>query len=630
MATDVTSTVLEVVVGGEDGTHVRSTVLEVVVAPDVDSTQVHSVVLEVVVAPDLPTGPGGAGPDCGSNELGDDLWWALDVDIAGVEHHFATRAGTAGGTLYRSGLGGLSLSKLDDLTTAVDVEIETDDDWATSFGAAQWLLDGGRASLYLVVTEGGTQRRILWVEGRVDGVSWVPGDPLSLEIRPDQGDPTIPPSREKIDEYTRPAQDSDDSQLGSIGATAAFELWEASVGKYYPLIVGYPGHVPNANAVCVVPVPVAQASWQTVTVDTSDSEDVPEVYVFALAGGTIDAEKVWVLETGITTTRTTASGKQTQVPQADPVDVDIHHGPDAIGQRCAWYHAAFDPEEQSGEPALYVGFSKADGFGGGILHNGRVVNGASDIFEWLVQRYSGVRLDLGRHRVHAAHLNRYLFDLVVNETIPAIDWFERDILRFIPGAIVRGPEGVYLAHLPIRGSRVDAVASLVEGGNAQRVSMAVTSTADVVNELTFSWGRLRDGNAYHRTRILTAQQGRVSLPLDGAAYEDGRALAEGLCIVSQRAYGEVRPGTLQLQTIWDPGTAQRVAEDYVVRRAFPERTFRYTVGAGLHRLAPGDLVTLTDVGLAISERACTVVDVVVSPPLVEVALRPIRTLTSYL
>ncbi len=641
MPTDVTAQRLEVVTGGEVATGVAAQLLEVVIAADVPATRVTGMLLEVVVVPDPPSGAGGAGGDCPAVR-GVRLWWALDVDLGGVTYHLATRAGTAGGVVYRSGLGQLGLSRLSDPAAPIALSVATADPWAEEIRTARWLVDGGAAQLYLVIEGDGTTRRVLWADGRVDAVRWGEfADPLQMSLVPTVGVGQLPPEQWVVDSTTRPAQIADDAALDLLTNATAYEAYDESIGVAYNLVIGYPGHVEGGDPYPCVPVPVVQ--WATYLVDTNDPEDGPgdppshpetvaEVYVHVIAGSDIGATAVHAIDMGIykrASVPAPGGGEdvQIEIPQLTAAATGtLERGRDLVGTWCTWLYQMHNHQTQGGTPEMWVGFSVANG--GGVQYLGRTLRGASDIFRWLIEQHTSLRLDLGRHAAHAARLNAYLFDVFVNEPIGALEWFTSQVLEYLPAAIVRGPDGVYLAHLPLRASRVDSMASLTVGRNAEFVGLATTGTAGVVNHLTYTWGPSREGTWVY-TGYLTREHRLAQQLSPGVYYGDARMLPHLLCRLSHGVYRH-RPGRLEIGSVWDSSTAHRVAEDYVLRNAFPTRLLTYTLRPEHYWMEPGMVVTLTHERLKIAEQLCTVVDVIVRTTGPEVVLRPIRSATSYL
>lgn len=642
MPTDVTSLQLEVLSTPEAGTKVSSLVLEVLAAPDVDSTQVHSLVLEVLSSSRPAGGPGGVGGVCPVVPAGTRLWWALDVEIAGLDYHFGTVAGTLDGVVYRSGLGALELSRLADLAGAVSLQITSADDWPSVLRTARWLADGGKARLYLVVEEDGATRRLLWMDGRADSLRWgLFGEPLQLQLVPSVEIGQLPPEQWVVDETTRPAQIADDPQLPALIEASAYEIYEDSIGELYPLVIGYPGHVEGADPYPCVPAPVVQ--WASFLVDTRSvdadpmdpadvPEEFPENFVHCIAGGAVEATSVYALDKGIYTRAgviTLGGGPdaQTEVYQrtATPSGT-LKVGPDLLGQYTTWLHQNYSHRAQGGEPEMWTGWSPEGG--GGVQHNGRLVRGASDLFAWLVETATSLRLDRGRHAAHAAYLNSYRIDTWVNEPVQAFEWFSANVLELLPAAIVRGPDGLYLAHLPLRASRVDSVLTLTDGVDGEYAGLATSGSAGVVNHLTYSWGPNREGGwvfNYTLTREYRLAQ-RMS---SGAYYGDPRMLPHALAKLSHNEYG-ARPGRLELGVVWDAGTAHRMAEDYVIRQSFPERQITMALRPEFYWVEPGMVATVSVPRLGVETRLMTVVDVVMRVTGPEVVLRPIRSLTDYL
>ena len=598
-----------------------------------------------VVDPPTAVGPGGVGAGCPAVLVATRLWLALDVEIGGVEYHFGTIAGEVDGVVYRSGLTPLDLSRLVDLFDEKAVTITSSEDWPRIFADGGFVVDGGRAKLYLVVEEDGVTRRTLWADARVDSLRWgIRGQPIEFILRPTMSVSSIPPEQWRIDRITRPVQEADDPNLYALVNATSYEFYEDSAGLFYPLIIGYPGHIDNGDPYPCVPIPVVQFATYTITVnDASDAPADPpshpavvsEVYILVVAGGEIEAESFWMIDKG--TYRMSfveqlggAGLMAIQIPDytaSQSIDGGTL-GPDLLGQQCTWIPAGGNNEYQfiGGEPERYAGFQRAAGAGGGLKHNGVVVRGASDVFAWLVDKHTSLKLDRGRHAAHAPQLNRYLFDTFVNDPVDAFEWFTANMLEYVPATIARGPDGVYLAHLPLRATRVDVVLTLEQGRNAEFVSMTTSSTEQVVNHLTYSWGEARDGSSWVFTQYLTREYG-LAQRISETYYRDPRMLPHMLCRASFNAYGH-KADVLQIGSVWDKSTAHRCAEDLILRRAFPERTLRYVLRPEFWWVEPGMVVMLTDARLHLEARYATVIDVILRVTEVEVVLRMIRSITS--
>lgn len=564
------------------------------------------------------------------------LDWALDVEFAGAPYRFATRRLEVDGEVYLGGLGPLSLSKLADLDASVQLQIRTRDDWPARFAAVGWLVDGGKATLYLVITEDdGTVRREIWRKGRIDGARWDrAGRPLSCKLRTTTKRLELPNPRERIDPFTSP---SSDSALPSH--TGSWNIYTDNQGEYYPIPIGYPGYDDVTGSVWpVVPVPTMQFSRQTYASFDDGPQQLPEVYVHVVGIGAIEASLIWLTDAGLTRSEESGTGNKQH-----PLSVDVATGgvgvtlaQDKLGQRFSFTYRdlsgspAYPIELWGGTPKPYVGFSPASGYGGGLIFQGKLLRGAADLFEWAIGQYTDAPIDIGRHRANAEPLNRYHFDTFINQKQDAVDWL-REILEDVPSAFVWGSEGVYLAHIPIRADRSDAVAHLdADETGVEWLSMTEGTLDAVANEITFRWGPQRDGNAYVNSRTLTAAYKQVIAVPGGGVYRDDRAVAHALCLASQRSIGEVRPMTLDLPTVWEQATAFQMAADAALQLAFPSRTFTYSLPVEQHERVPGDVVTLSDADRSLSDVLFVVVDVVVSVTHVEVVLRPVRGLDLYL
>lgn len=641
MPTNVTSTVVESLVTQGDGVRVGSMVVEMLVAPDVDGTEIPSMVLEVLVSMEsnAPSQPGTVGP-CRESEPGVRLDWGISGAIGGAHYDFATRALTAEGVVYAPGLDTIESSRVVDLKERLSLRVRTTDDWPERARSAGWLLDGGAAILYLLVTEGGWTRRVPWQRGIIDQVKVdLPGQPIQFVLMPSGVSRQIPEPRHRIDSWTTPQDDASMSGTGYV-------LFEDGALQPYPLLIGYPGYDEYSQTVStVVPVPIAQYTTQIIPgapgPPAQKDGQCPDSLIVVLSSGVIEADAIRY-DPGYQDLISTIDGTTTSriTPYSTAI---IATAQDKQGQRYTYYDdtqwqvGVLDVPNKEGDPKPLIGLaplgfytfaaSPATG-GGGILYKGKLLHGGADIFDWIVSQWSSIKVDTGRQAASAPALNTYTFDTYINAATDSIDWLTHSILDFLPALIARGDDGVYLAHVPLAPRDVDVVVDLVAGDNCAFVELEVGSSVDVVNELTVSWGVSPDGQMA-LSRVITSEYRRlVGLP-NGIAYSDYRAVGNAIAAASQGVYGP-RVATLEIPSTWSLAAAMKIGADRITRDAFPARTLRYTMTTRWWWLSVGDVVRVTDPEMRIRERVCVIVDVIVSLTEITVLLRPRRTADQYL
>lgn len=554
------------------------------------------------------------------------LIWAIDVTIAGAPYRFATRPVTVDGEDYPPGLGDFELSKRATLDETIALVVTTADDWPARFAAAGWLIDGGDVTIWLVEVEAGAARRRAVFRGVVERVQWdVAGTPLQFAARHRSGSYQIPRPQAVIDQDTHPHTDG--TLLG--GSTpGTYTLAASGTGQMYPIILGYPGYNDRTGeAVPVVPVPLAQVDTVTIVGASSGSREIPEHLLWVVGIGKLEAADLVWYDAG-------PSNLSDGLPLFDgPADNNsVLQFVDLLGQTYTGIQQDW-LQDFDGDSRMYVGFKpRAPGavtFGGGTVWRGRVVRGAADLFEWMVRTYApDVPIDYGAHQVHAPALNEYRFDTFINEPVEVGTWFEGAIGAYVPAIIARGRQGLYLAHVPWTDEHQAVSVELIEGENAQRGGIN-EAAEELVNELAVRYAPGADSAAYLNSFTLTAQHARLQAVPSGQAYPDPRAIASQWAKASVAAYGS-RPGTLELPTVYDTATAQRVGADYLIAHALPVRTFLYDLPPERNDIEIGQIATLTDAGRSLSAVRCTVIDVSISTTRVTVTLRPLRYATTYL
>jgi hypothetical protein len=147
-------------------------------------------------------------------------------------------------------------------------------------------------------------------------------------------------------------------------------------------------------------------------------------------------------------------------------------------------------------------------------------------------------------------------------------------------------------------------------GNATRDGAVRLTSGEVVNEISIEYQPEGETSSrYRERRVLTGQWARPSLQWIRSESPDERVLGLPLLAASQARYG-VRPRALRANAVWDDATAIAVARHHAYRYAWPRRSVRYAVDAGLERLEIGDGVLVTDPELYLSSAVAVVVDLV--------------------
>ncbi|MEM6931562.1 MAG: phage tail protein [Myxococcota bacterium] len=140
-----------------------------------------------------------------------------------------------------------------------------------------------------------------------------------------------------------------------------------------------------------------------------------------------------------------------------------------------------------------------------------------------------------------------------------------------------------------------------------------------MNEVVVEYGPDRDGSAFRFRVILSALNNRQDDDLAGRI-DDTRVVGSYRAELSQRQFGR-RTQTLQASVIWDPATAARIAQDVLTRQALPQRFVDYLGGSELEALDVGQVVTITDTEVGLSDQLAWVLDLEVGGPDVLLSLQ---------
>lgn len=591
------------------------------------------------------------------------LIWGIDAIIAGAEYHFATEECLVDSVFYESGLSeDIELNRVMGITQfSVPIEITCGVNWAALAAANQHKVNGGKATIYLIVEENGTYTRIRWVDGVVL-IRSIPVQYSSLAFTVEQSlaEPMIPFPGLTINGATFPITPSPSNMTGTGSGSSTFRRWLESFGAKYPIVFGYPGFnsyrvnriLPGETlntrideaTVAVVPTPPCQATWiTTATADdindvVSTDYEVPEYVVYLLGSsdyGDWGATQVLWEETSIHANVLTADGTITEVDveQRNGSRVaSIERATDNTGNQRFYFYEYLYGTAYSGAPIAYFGMNPLRG--GGIKHKGELIRGASDIFDFLITKFTNYRFDAGRNSSFAHILNTYLFDGFINDDVQLFEWFLQNIEAHIPAKVVRGPGedgGVYLCYMPLIASRTDAQMTITAGTNGvERMSDFYSLSVDKpCNEITVQWARNTAAGSYIEWVCITSEAGKKTATESLPGFQNESYFGDALCSVSQGEYG-VLPLTVTLDSVWDANTAIQIAKDYVTKKAMGTSTMRYSLPVQNYTIEPGMVVLVNDEDLSFQNKLARVNDVTISTTKVIVDLQFIKTNDSYL
>jgi len=267
----------------------------------------------------------------------------------------------------------------------------------------------------------------------------------------------------------------------------------------------------------------------------------------------------------------------------------------------AWTASVWDNGDE-----VWVDWNTTDG---GVSRYGeQAIRGAGDVLFWLCARVRGVDMDLPRIASLAPALNSFKIDAGIwdpdGEGLRPLEWIQEYLLPILPVSLVDGPEGAFFVYWRADAGADDAVSSIDATINAERASEVESSDLmDIANDITFKYGV--DAKTEKPTRVT-----RVTGRHDVVNTVDHARLG----LFAQRSsltFGHRQAKPIVSAAVWDDATASACLTWLERRYAMPSHAVSYHVRPDLAWLSPGDVVTLTDADLGLTDRVCLVE--VVSP-----------------
>jgi hypothetical protein len=499
-----------------------------------------------------------------SHLAGKELVWLLDLTFAGqvfrLSRDFTVYTDEDGeSSQYHPGLewGGTLEDQIDLLSdapspnqVALTLHLGTLIDVPEAVAAGHDLA-ASTGKLYLWAR--GTTERLLLVDGRtLDPQYGAKEEPvtLTLEEAPFDDLALIPDPLAKVDSTTWP--------------NAA----EGVEDEFYPIIIGQPGATS----------PKAYGSPALAVNHSSPN------FWFVIAGHPLTGSGTvsWFNETqqlsGTDTPATVSDGRGRDVAQ-----INVNHG-------------SVDIEDE-----WWVIWSSSD-VTGLADHDGTAIRGAGSLLRWMLEQTS-VRWDRGRIAAIVEPLNLFQIDCAI---VPApgrrfspLDWVHEHLLPILPISARQGEHGLYYSLFRYDATATDAITEInVDRLDASRDGAVVYSAADqIANEIRLSYRSNAKENKPSAVYVLTGD--------DSTLAGDDAAVSNAPCRVSRTRFG-LRTLEAKTEVIYDSSTAGRICSWLSHAYALPSRTFAYTARQDFGYLEPGDVVTLTDSEIHLSQLVCLV------------------------
>lgn len=335
----------------------------------------------------------------------------------------------------------------------------------------------------------------------------------------------------------------------------------ASQGRYYPLILGYPGKITNAELTATTGAP-AIGIVSTV------------MDMIVVAFGDVSADSVRLINQTDDATATI-----TIVPISDDLEQTVALHPGAT----TYSHG----------DALFTRWS----FGGGVPRGTdptTAMDGAGEILIYALGK-STLQVDFPAFEAVSGVLDQYKISTYIDQPVSPWEWIQGMLLPILPISIVAGPNGIRPILWRPYATNDDIVASLVEGVTAVLLSPIRYESTDITNQMQVKYALRVDTGEY----LLDVVVGPEAVSIGSSVTTNAYATA------SYQLYG-LKQGKMETPVVYDKPTATRIAGDRVRASAFRRRTVSVSVGWRMGWLELGDLVELTAPSYYLESQLCTI------------------------
>lgn len=528
--------------------------------------------------------------------------WLLDLELGGRTLRYATRdvvAGDARGVAYayRRGLTDFSMrldgTERDQAVEVVDREVN----WA-EIAARGDGLERQRAVLrFLPSTTAFIEQARVVLDGFVEAPEY--GDPQSpaalvLSIALPRDEAVYPPVSAVVDETTF---------VLDIDALGFPSFDDAINGAPYPTVFGYPGAGDTEAAESIGATPALMVDWES---------NVTGFLIIAI--GKVDAETVhvWAPKQHVSSYWVPSLAPTVSIPFHQ--ELPVIERTDALGQLYSAVEFAptsdpqpagdpkpWTPYAHPGEP-YYIGWSAGAGRGGGALRpGGGPIRTLTDVAAFVL-RHADQQVDTQAQESQGNLLDQYKIDGCLNERVELLPWFEGTIVPFFPIVRARTSRGIYFRFINWNATKTDAVRQLSTlTGEVTRAS-SIRSSANIANAFSIEYQLGMLGNFRKRA---TLSHSYLVTPLLGI---DERVSVSPILARSVAKYGPIERRPVECLWTWSDTTVALILAYWAQRDALPRRFVEYS-GPDLHTLSRGDIVTITDPEIALTE-AVAIVDAV--------------------
>jgi hypothetical protein len=491
--------------------------------------------------------------------------WLLVLTYAGREFRFATEGivvESAGGELlpFEGTLGPIDIEEAFDFLSEsaefpsvsiqvvfpVDVAelIEQGHDLAASTGELSLLLEGNQ-----------WESRRVFLRGEVSQPQYgAEGEPVdfSLERLPLDDSALFPPPGLVVSSTSQP------------------DAPEGSIGKTYPWVFGEVGATVDEAGVTIAAYATPGFQVDLLTGSGGHRE-------ILIAGHHVNATTVNIYNK-------TANQNMSSQP--------VTNRTDSLGQ--AFAYTQFTTGAGSDDKDEYsIDWTGSGGSYPNLHHDGPLERGG-DLLRFMLSQ-SSLDVDAGRTVAAAELLQSYRFGGFINKPVAPLKWLQEHLIPLLPVSIAVGGEGIYPIVWRYDATTEDAVESITAGPQFERQGAVSYESEEVLNEIRLRFGFAEWKDDFTRSITITGDP-------DSA---DPNQISSTYSRASFSRYG-TQATEIESVIVYDPITAAAIVKWQARAFAFRRRVITYSADYRFGWLERGDVVTITDSEIHLSNRVALI------------------------
>ena len=243
--------------------------------------------------------------------------------------------------------------------------------------------------------------------------------------------------------------------------------------------------------------------------------------------------------------------------------------------------------------------------GGGMLNEQETgdMRGAGEVFIFMLKQ-STLEFDVGKWRSVETYLNqRFKIDCYIDEPVVPADWLTQNLYPILNLSVITSTDG--LAPVIWRREAIlsDAVAELTAGSDCSRNGPILYEYQQILNEIRFRYGLDVESNEFKRSEYVI---GEIDL-LDPYVLLRPTIHSE-YSRASFNRYGS-HAAEFTSDVVYDPATVYEILNWMSRAYSFPYRVVTYDVATRWAFLSKGDVVSITDSEVYLTDRLALVRDI---------------------